>query len=281
MQALSTTLHLIYQQIALLHWRDSIEILFFAVALFYAAQWLKQDRTQPLLGYLYSYLALTLGSYFFGLFSVSYALCALSPACAMVFILIHQKTLQRNYVALRNLTPRKQLHNANWVELLVRSCLVTMNNKKPVMCVIEQRDSLAQFIWAPFILNSYVQPGLIELLLQNPTYDHNSFLWLNHEGKLQAIACNWQQFGQEQTFSTVWHEDALLYTSKTDAVVIYADPHSHTFSIIAQDKLIENLSAPQAVRIINSYVVQPHQIQKGAVRDVQTNKTTGTTQPTP
>lgn len=280
MQALSTTLHLMLQQWAYVNWRDGIEILFFATALFYAAQWLKQDRQQPLLGYLYSYLALTIGSYFCGLFSISYVLCALSPAAVMVFVLIHQKTLQRNYISLRNLTPRKQTHNANWVELVVRSCLVAMNNKKPVMCVIEQRDSLSQFIWAPFILNSYVQPGLIELLLQTPSYDPNSFLWINHEGKLQAISCTWQQFGQEQALSSVWHEDALLYTAKTDAVVMYADPTSHTFSIIAHDKLIENLSAPQAVRIMSSYVVQPQQLQKGAKRHDEATKTTDRNQPT-
>ncbi|MGE0010011.1 MAG: hypothetical protein AB7F19_05735 [Candidatus Babeliales bacterium] len=279
MKALSTTLHLVQQHIAFMNVSDGIEILFFAVAFFYIAQWLKQDRTQPLLAYFYGYLALTLGSYFCSLFAISFVLCALSPAIAMVFILIHQKTLQSNYIALRNLTPRKQAHHTNWVELLVRSCLVAMNNKKPVMCVIEQRDSLSQFVWAPFILNSYVQPGLIELLLQNPSYDANSFLWLNHEGKLLALSCSWEQFGQEQ-FTSIWHEDALLFTAKTDAVVMYADPNSHTFSLIAHDKLIEGLSAPQAVRIMSSYVMPSYQSPKGELKYHDKSKTTNSNQPT-
>lgn len=279
MEALTTTLHVLHQQLAFMNIRDGIEILFFAVAFFYAAEWFKQDRTQPLLGYFYGYLALTLASYFTGLFAISFVLCALSSAVAMVFILIHQNTLQKNYVALRNLTPRKQAHQSNWVELLVRSCLVAMNNKKPVMCVIEQRDSLSQFIWAPFTLNSYIQPGLIELLLQNPAYDPNTFLRINQEGKLLAIQCSWEQFGQEQ-FTSVWHEDALLFTAKTDAVVMYADPNTHTFSLIAHDKLIEGLSAPQAVRLMSSYVVQPRQSSKGEIQYHEKSKTTGSNQPT-
>lgn len=276
MQAISETLHLLRQQWILFNWQDALEILFFGIVLFYITQWLRYDRQQPLVAYFYGYLTITFSSYFLGLFSIGYALCVFAPAVAAVFILIHQNTLQRNYVALRNLTPRKQSHADNWIELLVRGCLVAMNNKKPVMCVIEQRDSLSQFIWAPFILNSYVQPGLIELLLQNPSYDSNTFLWLNHEGILHALSCTWQQYGQEQSLAQNWQEDALLFTSKTDAVVMYADPNTHTFSIIAQDKLIEQISAPQAVRIIHSYVIKPHspQEQKGAIRYDENNKTT-------
>lgn len=276
MEALSTTLFLLQQQWAFFSWRDAVEILFFATTLYYSALWLKQDRQQPLLGYVYGYLALALGSYFFGLFTISYALFAIAPAAIMVFVLVHQKTLQRNYVTLRNLTPRKQTQQNNWVELVVRSCLVAMNNEKPVTCVIEQRDNLHQFIWAPFILSSFVQPGLLELLLQTPSYDPNTFLWLNHTGSLQAMACRWQQFG-DTAQQTNWQEDALLYTAKTDAVVMHADPVTHTFSIIADDKCIDQLSAPQAVRIITSYVIKP---QKGATSHVKKDKTTRDSQPT-
>lgn len=278
MQALSTIVYLMHQQWSFLTWSDGIEIAFFTALFYYAAQWLKQDRQQPLLGYMYAYVALTLGSYYCGLFSVSTVLCALCPSAIMVFVLIHQKTLQQNYISLRNLTPRKQTHTANWVELVVRSCLVGMNAKKPIMCVIEQRDSLAQFIWAPFILNSYVQPGLIELLLQTPSYDADSFLWLNHEGKLQAVSCNWQQLGKEQISSAAWHEDAMLYTAKTDAIVLYADPVTHTISLIAHDKLVENLSAPQAVRIISSYVTQPN-TRKGVQAHDEANNLSNHHQP--
>lgn len=272
MEALAATAHLLHQQWAFFTWRDGIEILFFATSLYYTAVWLKKDRQQPLLGYVYGYLALALGSYFCGLFTMSSTLFALAPVAAMVFVLIHQNTLQRNYVTLRNLTPRKQTQHTNWVELLVRSCLVAMNNEKSVTCVIEQRDSLHQFIWAPFVLNSFVQPGLLELLLQNPSYDPTTFLWLNHTGKLHAVGGTWQQ-GDHTAAQSNWHEDALLYTAQTDAVVLHADPKSHTFAIIAQDKLIEDLSAPQVVRIITSYIIQPH-AQKGAVHYDKKNNAT-------
>ncbi len=87
-----------------INWRDCLEIIFFASLFYYLTLWLKKDKTKNLLPYFYGYCLITFCAYMLELTTVTSLLFLFTPAAVMLFILMHQDTLQRNIVALKHIT---------------------------------------------------------------------------------------------------------------------------------------------------------------------------------
>ena len=123
-----------------LTWQDYIEILFFSYVCYYFTHWLHKDRQKNLVGYFYGYCVFAIGSYYGGFSTITFFLFAGFPAAMMIFIIMHQDILQRNFIALHNISTKvsliKPLH---WHEMLIRSCLVLLHKQQSVICVIEQQ----------------------------------------------------------------------------------------------------------------------------------------------
>src|SRR5690242_12597081 len=112
-------------------WRDALEILFLSTAVYYFSLWLTKDRTKNLLPAFYAYCALVFFAYNAQLTTLSQLLLLFSPMVGTIFFLLHQQTLQKNFVALRTLQPARR-NNDDWLETLIQTALIALNNKKEI-----------------------------------------------------------------------------------------------------------------------------------------------------
>lgn len=172
-------------------WHDGIEILFFSSLFYYLALWLRKDRQQNLLWYFYGYYAVTLIAYNANLPTISLFLLLFSPAIIMLFIVMHQDILQRNFVALRHITPA-QSATRNWLESLIQTCLIVINNNKTITCIIERTDNMHTFLHVPFIIHAPLHTALLEILVNGDSYDQHKMIWIDAHGNLEGINAAWR-----------------------------------------------------------------------------------------
>jgi hypothetical protein len=237
-------------------WYDAIEILFFSSLFYYLALWLRKDKQQNLLWYFYGYCALTLITYTVNLPTISIFLFLFSPAIIMLFIIIHQDILQRNFVALRHIKPvQKAAHN--WIETLIQTALIVINNtNKSITCIVERTDTMHTFLQAPFIIHAPLNTTLLETFINSHSYDQNKMIWIDASGNLEGINASWRQTITEFSYTeqSVCLENALLYTTKTDALVFTIDSETRTFTIIMQGKKLQKINAHHAYITIQKYL---------------------------
>lgn len=250
-------------------WHDGIEILFFSSLFYYLALWLRKDRQQNLLWYFYGYSAITLIAYHAQLPTVSLFLLLFSPAIIMLFITIHQDILQRNFVALRHITQAEKTTH-NWLEALIQTCLIVINNNKSITCIIERNDNMHTFLQVPFIIHAPLHTALLEVLINSDSYDQHKMVWIDAHGNLEGINATWRHgLTQENNQESMIQfsegnllEDALLYTTKTDALIFSITPETRTFTIITQGNQLHKVTAHHAYTTIQKYLKNMHNDHK-------------------
>jgi len=245
---------------SLFYWRNLIEISFFAVLFYYAAQWLKKDNQKNLLLYFYGYCAIAFTAHFLNLTTISYTLFLFAPVIAMIFILIHQETLQKNIIALKNITPAQQIH-FDWLETIIKTSLLAINNKQSITCIIERKDSLADFLTTPLQFNAQLEQSLLDILLASSTFDQTKMIWIDTQGHLVGMNAIWKHQNVTDKLENIvhklpqWKQEALFYTTKTDALVLHISPETRTFDIVMNGMIIDRMHAAKTIELIKKYVV--------------------------
>ncbi|MCK5633245.1 hypothetical protein KAH94_05815 [bacterium] len=243
-----------------LYWRDLIEITFFTALFYYTSLWLKKDKQKNLLPYFYGYCALSFGAHFIGLTTISYTLFLFAPITAMIFILIHQEFLQKNVVALKNITPAKHV-TLNWLETLIKTSLLTIDSGKSITCIIEQQDSLQDLLTTPLFFNAQLKQELLTILLSSASFDQEKMVWVTTQGRFVGINAVWQkkitQHNLENNLHKMpkWKQQALFFTSKTDALVLHINPTSRTFDIVLNGMVIDRMHATKTLEFIKKYII--------------------------
>ncbi len=234
-------------------WRDVLEIIFFAALFYYLTLWLKKDKTKNLLPYFYGYCLVAFCAHVLELTTITSFLFLFTPAAVMLFILMHQDTLQRNIVALKHITA-KPISTHNWLETLLRTCLVALNNNKEILCIIEHTDDMKPFINTPSVINAQLTQDLLALLLESSLYDPQKMIWVSSNGQLHGINATWQSTSQTSAPTLSWHNEAVLYTQKTDALVVHLDQTNGTFTLISNGIIHEKLSAHHVFGLIKKQI---------------------------
>ncbi|MEX0672138.1 MAG: hypothetical protein WD068_02170 [Candidatus Babeliales bacterium] len=234
-----------------LHWQDYLEITLFSALFYYSALWLKKDSQKNILIAFYAYCTLWGISYYMGLLTICSFLITYSPLILTLLAITHQHTLQKNLIALHKIEGPK-LPIKNWIDTMMRTILVAVNNGTSITCIIERKDGLSNLITAPFFIQAPITEQLLAMIFDTTAFDTKKMIWLQDTGTLHAINAHWNHALEtpiSQTQSS-WHEDALLFTAKTDALVIHADTENHLFTIITHDTTYEQLMATQARDLI-------------------------------
>jgi len=244
------------------NWRDLIEIIFFSSLFYYVGRWLKGDRDSKLIICFYGYCLLILTSALLSLPLLYSFLCYFAPVTAMLFILLHQKTLQHHFIALRRYTPAWQIP-IDWHQELVRLALILHNKGISLHIIIEHKDSLETFISASFSLNAPFQPSLLQTLISSSTFEKEQLIWLKNDGTIVSINASlkysehslWKE-DEVQELPT-WQQDAIVLTSKTDALVISSN-EQNGFTVIVGGTIATPLCAENSLKILKKHMQTPH-----------------------
>lgn len=238
---------------------DAIEILFFIGATFKISSWLNKDHTKPLLLYFYSYFAILFGTYFFQLTTVYQVMLATAPIYFVLLIIHHQKNLQKNFILSKNLplTPATTIHK-EWLETLIRSCLVASHHKKNITCIIEQSDSLETLVDRPFTLDIPIQKHILDILLESVSYNDSKLILVNRNGTILSINASWSDLVvNELIFNQINErqlpqEYAKVVTTKTDAILVHISSELQNNFIAHQGKIVSNVTIDQTLKIIKN-----------------------------
>jgi hypothetical protein len=239
-------------------WQDIVEVLAFSGGIFYLSKWLRKDTSTPLLGMFYGYCALFLTAYHFQLLTLSTVLLTFAPIMIAVCLMLHQSTLQKNFIALHAITPTEEI--SDWVDLVVRSSLVAVGENKPITAIIEKTQALDTLLSSTYPFDCPLSEGLFQVLISSKTFCANDILWISNSGKLRAINSQWKKssvdewLAQEVKEQEQWLQDALFFTTKTDALFFKLHPKTRTFTLVAQGKILQHASAHAALRMIKKYL---------------------------
>ena len=245
--------------------RDIVEILFYSSCTFALCRWLKTDKTKNIIAYFFAYCALVLCAWITQLPTLTPFLFTYAPVALLLFIVLHEKTLQRNLVTLCSITPA-QIHHEDWLDTLLSSSLATINANKSITVIIEHKDALDYFVTTPFVINADMGKNVLDILLASTSYDEQKMVWVDTKGRIRGINVTWINHKENR-------EDALFHTLQSDAIVFSAHPISRTFTLIVKGKETRNLSAHQ-VRTMIKKQLSPlsSTMPKGAYRENNNDK---------
>lgn len=242
-------------------WRDIIEIVFFTGVVYSFSVWLKKDQHKNLLGYFYSYLFCFFAAQQLQLPTIERIVVYGAPVMLLLFIVFHQFTLQKNFVALRAITPAITEHD-NWLDILMQHCLIAINHNQEIRGIIECTDSLTDCVTTPLALHARVTKELLTLLMSSNSFNDAQMLWLNAHGTLLGMNARWKQNNHEPWLhestknSDTWIDEALFYTEKMDALLFKIAPSSHLFTIVVAGKSYSRITASRALTFINHHIAR-------------------------
>lgn len=238
--------------------KDVIEILFFSIVFYALQKWLKSDSQKNLLFYFWTYSAVTLSAYYAQSILISTVLFVSAPLFLIFLIIIHQKTLQKNFVTLQKLqTPYTTF---DWFNEFTKSILSMLNHQKEIIYVIERSNDIAPFIFSGCNYFAEIQKDSMDLFLEKHMGGTNSFIWITSEGKIVSINATWQLKNNdiwvtdEARTLHKWKQDAIFISQNTDAIICKVDPQNRTFDIIMQGKLVEDITPDAAIFLLKKSV---------------------------
>jgi hypothetical protein len=232
--------------------RDVIEIIFYSSCIFTLCQWLRADKTKNVTVYFFAYCALALSAWIAQMPTLTPFLFAYAPIALLLFIILHEKTLQRNLVTLCSITPARIQHE-DWLDTLLSCSLTSINNKKLITIIIEHKDALDHFVTTPFTINADLTKNILDIFLMSSAYDEHKMIWVNTTGKIRGI-------------NVIWNNKQETYDN---AIIFSAHPVSRAFSVIINGKETKNLSAHHVHTMIKKQLssLSSSQWPKGAYRE--------------
>ena len=243
---------ILLQDLLIFSYLDFLEILIFSFGIYKFAAWLKHDKQKKLTPVFFSFCFLIIISNYLKLNNLNNFLLTSWPVILVLFILVHQNTLQKNFIALKNIIPAKKPENHNWITNLISASLTSKISNlthKKILYIIEGEDNLDDFLESDFVINAEINRSLLEALLRSPVFNNHKIIWLSQLGKLLAINSYWNT---KITSNTL--ENCLLLSQKTDLIFLEIDQKEHTFNIISQGKLSKNLPTNDAIKLLTQYV---------------------------
>jgi len=243
--------------ISALTWRDYVEISIIFYAVYVFLRWVGRDANQPLLIYCYIYMGFIAFSYFLYLPVLYFILVLFLPICLVIFLLLHQKTLQKNFISFNTARiTSERVPSQEWQEILVRAALVACNQKKDCFFVIERSKSLNDFLESPYFLQAEVNKDFLDVLIEsvNPV----ACMILISNGLITSVKSRWKVTYPKESDGTpsklhTNESTALILSENTDCIVLYSLHNKPGLNLIAQGTLTPNLSAHQVTTLFKHY----------------------------
>lgn len=239
--------------------KDIIEIIALSSIIYLFSRWLYQDTSKKLLLSFYGYCIVLLCSFSFQLFTLGFILLAAAPAAILLFITVHQKTLQKNFVAFKKVTVTDTVAS-NWDETLIRECLVVANNNKEITCLIERHESLDQFFVHALPLHGSLDHETLAFITASPLYQEQGMVLISLTGNITAINATWKSPASTPWLTGALNPEkigehyALFYSTHFDCIALSITPKRRLFTLIVEGKKHENLSATQALTLVHRHI---------------------------
>ncbi len=252
--------------------KDVIEISCLSTLCYWCMLWLKQDRQKPLLVYCYLYCLFWIACFLFNLYTLTHLLELTAPVAAMLFILVHQKTLQKNFIGLYKIMPARKVQTL-WLEELIRFCLQADQN---FMFLIEHRNSIAELLSIGLPLQTDIRSTVLTYLCQSKQFNHDQYILLDTQGTLLGLNVTWRKALALYDIEENCVKKATYFLQEVDAFALYFNHAKREFTLIMHQNTYPAVSAAQVLQSIERYL-KTDQTKKGI--DHEQHKKTDYKQP--
>lgn len=243
-------------------WRDVLEICIFSFMSYGVIRLLAQDKQKRLLPTFYLYCTLFACAFFFNITGLLIVLAIGAPIVAMLFITMHQRTLQKNFIQLTSLAPQPE-KVAEWLDVLLQSALHGLNQNKSLVVILERSQSLESLLTASCTLHAPISDQLLTILLKASSAEEPIVLWVNQAGKIHALnptstipyESTW--LSEELQSLDRFKQDGFIITEKSDAIIWMLSPTTRLFTLIAGGKIFERLSVTALMSTITKMLATP------------------------
>jgi diadenylate cyclase len=238
------------QEIALLHWKDGLEILILAVGIYYLYLGLRGTRGLSVLtGLAVIILGLALLSQVFGLAVISWLLRSLSAVVLLALVVIFQPELRR---MLANLGSSRffgaPLQQRETAELIADTAVELSNKHLGALIAIEGRTDIQSQIESGVELDCKFSPELVVSIFYPKTPLHDGALIVRGD-RIASAACIFP-VSQRQDLDRnlgLRHRAAIGLTEESDAVVIIVSEETGIISLSHRGR-IERDFTPEGLR---------------------------------
>lgn len=245
------------QECALLGWRDSAEIMFFIVVMFYWLRWLNTDKEKNLATLFFLYSLVAIGSYYYELTAISILFIGGLPLIVVIFVMLHQKSLQQNFISINRLPPpQEESLNLSWLNDLMSFALSALYKHQDIVFIIERNNNLSLLLTSSCVVQALLSKEFLELLTGPETATPTYNFWLTHTGTMVGINTSLNYpldstwLAEEIHHIPRWQQEALYITTKTDAIIFRGSFTTKTFTIIMEGKCSENISPQQTMTLL-------------------------------
>lgn len=247
--------------------KDYIEIVFFSTLIYSISAWLLYDHTKKLIPYFYLYIITLTGAHYYALPTITFFLLLTIPGTIGLFVLMHQETLQKNLIGLKNITTATKI-TQNWIDSLMQIILHQINRKKDMVCVIEKSDALEPFITTTFELHAPFSSDILTILCDSPSYNPHHILWMTHQGVIKGINGSWNAVATPTT--PLLYEATRLHTQTNDALFFHAHAATNQATVIKNGTVEKNLTITQLHQILKKHLSTSSHTKKGFLYEHKT-----------
>lgn len=229
--------------------------------------WISTDQKRPLTTIVVCYWSAALVSSFLGILPISTLLINSAPLAAMIFALIHERTLQKSFITHTQLatidTAGFNNYELLWPTAIIRSCLYSLNNSFPCTIVIERRAALTGLLDIDWPCRTAVTEQVLMLYHTSSLYNPQKALWITDHGTLVSYTAhpprkNNIPFDAPPIIVPSELEYYLALTVHTDALVLWADPTQRTFTILVAGTAIAHQTAERTVTLLHQLTDIPY-----------------------
>jgi len=236
--------------------RDLIELAVISSCCYYWFSWLAADTQKKLPLYFYYYCALWAFAFFAPLPTVLMLLQTSLPWILVLFITIHQKTIQRNLIGLYKIRPVQQ-DVSDWLEQLLRFCLQTNHN---IHLLIEHTDTLDELLNIALPMQAPVTFTLMHYLVKCSAFNPEQLILLTSQGQLKGINVQWIKHLALEQLETDILEKNSYHLNDNNGIFLRYDAEKRRFDLVLKQQIYHALNVTQTLQSIHNYIT--HQSTK-------------------
>lgn len=230
--------------------KDVIELSGLAYICYRWLRWLQRDKQKPLLHYFYGYCALWIISTSLHLTTFLFVLQYSMPLVMTLFVLVHQHSLQKNFVGLYKVKPAQKVAH-DWLQEIIRFCLQAQTD---LYFLIEHTTSLAELISAEIPVQTPIDHRLLRYLCHAPEFNHERYLMADTQGNLLGINVTWKKPLALTALDEQPVDKASYYLIDSDGCMLHYAHKTRSFTIVIRQKIYPALSAAQVLQSMAHYL---------------------------
>lgn len=240
--------------------KDILEIALLSTFFYHVICWLLQDRVNNLIYYFAGYALVVAAAFMLPLPILQILLLWYSPVIMILFVILHEKQLQKNFVATYKSTYKLTQQVFDWPNILIQTGLHNFIEQQSTLYLIEQDQPLDSLVSTPFIINSPVQKELLEMICASQSYNQMRALWITKHGMLRGINTYWHQNTTTLSDLTYADEDTLIESlepliENCSAIACFSNAITREWTIVARDCIFKKISAQHALQLLQKLLV--------------------------